>query len=48
MTTPGQVKLYADAGTNPSDTVGVKVGTYEGFDAQMCFDRFQAALKTLR
>lgn len=51
MTTPDQVKLYADAGdpvaTNPSGTVGVKVGTYQGVDARMCFDRFQTALKKL-
>ena len=46
-----QIKVYADAGdtvaTNASGTVGVKVGTYQGVDKRMCFDRFQAALEKL-
>ena len=45
------IKLYADAGdavaTNPSGTVGVKVGAYAGVDKRMCFDRFEAALAKL-
>lgn len=46
-----QIKLYANAGdtvvTNPSGTVGVKVGAYAGVDKRMCFDRFEAALAKL-
>lgn len=34
MTTPGEIKVYADAGdtvaTNDAGTVGIKVGTYQG------------------
>jgi hypothetical protein len=46
-----QIATYADAGdpvaTNPAGTVGVKVGTYQGVDPAMCFDRFAGKLKTL-
>lgn len=51
MLTPAEIKTYADAGdpvaTNPSGTVGVKVGTYQGVDPAMCFDRFTGMLETL-
>ena len=47
-----EIKTYADAGdpvaTNPTGTVGVKVGEYQGVDPQMCFDRFQGKLKALK
>jgi hypothetical protein len=47
-----EIALYADAGdpvaTNPSGTVGVKVGFFQGVDERMCFDRFQGKLKALR
>jgi hypothetical protein len=46
------MKPYVEAGdpvaTNPSGEVGVKVGSYEGVDQQVCFDRFQQALKKPR
>jgi hypothetical protein len=52
FTAPDQMRIYIDAGdavtTNPSGQVGAKVVPYQGVDAQMCFDRFQAALKSLR
>lgn len=52
MTTPAEIKTYAGAGdpvaTNPTGTVGVKVGTFQGVDSATCFDRFTGALKTLR
>jgi hypothetical protein len=52
MVTAAQVHLYADAGdpvaTNPAGDVGVKVGVEGGdVDEQVCFDRFQTALKAL-
>ncbi|HEU0097747.1 MAG TPA: hypothetical protein VFQ67_03135 [Allosphingosinicella sp.] len=52
MTDRKTIKIYSDAGdpvaTNPSGTVGVKVGAYAGVDKRMCFDRFAEALKKLR
>ena len=51
LLTRKDIKTYADAGdsvvTNPSGTVGVKVGAFAGVDKRMCFDRFEAALAKL-
>lgn len=52
FTNSDAMEVYIAAGdpvaTNPSGTVGAKVISYEGVDPQMCFDRFQTALKRLR